>query len=72
MAVKPAASRNPALQLRQFRKSDSELAEKKPYEGAESESAETIEDAGVVLRLLRRRHDIDRRLCGRVAFVFGH
>ena len=58
-------------QLRDFREADSELAEDEPCQNAESEADETIENAGVVLRL--RLHDVDG-LSGDVVavLIFGH
>jgi hypothetical protein len=60
----------PQLQLRDFRESDSELAEEKSSKGAEDDSTETVEDAAVILL---RLHDVDGLnrvvVCG---VVFGH
>ncbi len=56
-------------QLRQFRKADSKLTEEKSCKGAEDDSPETIEDAGVVLL---RLHDVDGLRRNVVVCVFGH
>ena len=65
------ASGIPTSQLRNFREAESELTKDEPGEDAESDVAKAVKDA-VVLRLLRRRHDVNRRLGGRDAVVFGH
>ena len=46
-------------QLRQFRKSNSELTKNEPGEDAESDVAETVKDAVVRLLLSLRLHDVE-------------
>ena len=68
----PVSSKHPLLsKLRKLREADPQLAEKKSCKSAEDDSAETIENASVVLRL--RLHDVDG-LSGDVVavLIFGH
>ena len=58
-------------QLRQFRKSNSELTKNEPGEDAESDVAETVKDAVVRLMLRLCLHDVDG-LNRNVVLVFGH
>ena len=59
-------------QLRQFRKSNSELTKNEPGEDAESDVAETVKDAGVILLRLRRLHDVDGLRRDVVGLIVGH
>ena len=59
-------------QLREFRKSNSELTKNEPGEDAESDVAETVKDAVVRLVLRLWLHDVDGLYGDGVVFVFGH
>ena len=60
-------------QLRQFREADAatDLAEDEPGEDAESDVAESVEDAAVILLRLGL-HDVDGLSGNVVGVVFGH
>ena len=58
--------------LRQLRESDPKLTENEPGEDAESEAAEAIEDAAVVLLRLLRLHDVNGLRRDVVGLIVGH